>query len=89
MWSWYALYGEDGYEVLSQAPIVDGKVTITDNGDETYTALCDLVDDLGNKITGECVAYYDSVNPYMRKSSVIRQPKAKRLSEMPVRSLRK
>lgn len=89
MWSWYALYGEDGYEVYSQAPIVDGTLTITDNGDDTYNVVCDLVDDLGNKITGECVCYYEVEMPYMRKAAADRQTNAKRLSPKPVRSLRK
>ena len=69
MWSWYVAYGEDGYETIGQAPIVDGTVTITDNGDETFTAVCDLVDDLGNKITGECTAYFEAVGPYYRKAA--------------------
>jgi hypothetical protein len=69
MWSWYVAYGEDGYEAVGQAPIIDGTVTITDNGDETFTAVCDLVDDLGNKITGECTAYFEAVGPYYRKAA--------------------
>lgn len=69
MWSWYVAYGEDGYETVGQAPIVGGTVMITDNGDETYTAVCDLVDDLGNKITGECTAYFEAVGPYYRKAA--------------------
>ena len=69
MWSWYVAYAEDGYDISGQAPVVDGTVIITDNGDETYTAVCDLVDDLGNKITGECTAYFESVGPYYRKVS--------------------
>ena len=69
MWSWYVAYGDDGYETIGQAPIVDGTVTITDNGDETFTAVCDLVDDLGNKITGECTAYFEAVGPYYRKAA--------------------
>lgn len=69
MWSWYVAYGDDGYETVGQAPIVDGTVTITDNGDETFTAVCDLVDDLGNKITGECTAYFETVSPYYRKAA--------------------
>jgi hypothetical protein len=69
MWSWYVAYGDDGYETIGQAPIVDGTMTITDNGDETFTAVCDLVDDLGNKITGECTAYFEAVGPYYRKAA--------------------
>lgn len=69
MLSWYVEYGEDGYETVGMAPIVDGTVTITDNGDETYTAVCDLVDDLGNKITGVCTSYFETVGPYYRKAA--------------------
>jgi hypothetical protein len=55
MWSWYNLYYD--YSVIGAAPIVDGKVVIVDNGDETFTVTIDVVDDMGNKLTGECVAY--------------------------------
>lgn len=57
MWSWYMLY--DGYDVIGSAPIVDGSISIMDNGDETYTISIDVVDDIENKITGECVAFAD------------------------------
>ena len=56
MWSWYNLYN-DNNDVISAAPIVDGEVVIMDNGDETFTVTIDVVDDLGYKLTGECVAY--------------------------------
>ena len=55
MWSWYNLY--DDYGVIGAAPIVGGEVVIADNDDDTFTVTIDVVDDLGNKITGECVAY--------------------------------
>lgn len=57
MWSWYMLY--DGYDVIGSAPIVDGSISIMDNGDETYTISIDVMDDIENKITGECVAFAD------------------------------
>jgi hypothetical protein len=56
MWSWYSLYN-DNNDVISAAPIVDGEVAIVDNGDETFTVTINVVDDLGHKLTGECVAY--------------------------------
>ena len=56
MWSWYSLYN-DNNDVISAAPIVDGEVVIVDNGDETFTVTINVVDDLGHKLTGECVAY--------------------------------
>lgn len=56
MWSWYSLY-DDNYDVVGAAPIVGGEVVITDNGDDTFTVTINVVDDLGYKITGECVAY--------------------------------
>ena len=58
MWSWYYYYDESG-EIAGQAPIVEGSFTIVDNGDDTFTASFDLVDDCGNSITGECVAYFE------------------------------
>lgn len=57
MWSWYMLY--DGYDIIGSAPVVDGSVTIENNGDETYTVTIDVVDDLENKITGTCEAFAD------------------------------
>ena len=56
MWSWYNLY-DASYNVIGAAPIVDGEVVIADNGDDTFTVTIDVVDDMGNKLTGECVAY--------------------------------
>lgn len=55
MWSWYCHYDENG-DVTDAAPIVGGEITITDNGDETFTVTINVVDDLGYKLTGECVA---------------------------------
>lgn len=57
-WSWYYLR-DLSLEVLGKAPIMGGKLIITDNGDGTHTATVDLVDSLGNNITGECTAYYE------------------------------
>ena len=56
MWSWYYLY-DASYNVIGAAPIVDGEVVIADNGDDTFTVTINVVDDLGYKLTGECVAY--------------------------------
>ncbi|MBO7286589.1 MAG: hypothetical protein J6U69_08370, partial [Alistipes sp.] len=56
MWSWYSLYDADN-SVIGSAPIVGGEITITDNGDETFTVTIAVVDDLGHNLTGECTAY--------------------------------
>jgi hypothetical protein len=56
MWSWYYLYDASN-NVIGAAPIVDGEVVIADNGDDTFTVTINVVDDLGYKLTGECVAY--------------------------------
>ncbi|MBQ5595100.1 MAG: BACON domain-containing protein [Alistipes sp.] len=50
-WSWYHWDG-------GRAPIVGGKITFVDNGDDTMTVVMDLVDDAGYKITGECTAEF-------------------------------
>ena len=51
VWSWYFRFTEYR-DILDSAPIVDGSVTIEDNGDSTHTINIDVVDDLGNKLTG-------------------------------------
>lgn len=56
MWSWYSLYDADN-SVIGSAPIVGGEITITDNGDDTFTVTIAVVDDLGHNLTGECTAY--------------------------------
>lgn len=56
MWSWYSLYDAD-YSVIGSTPIVGGEITITDNGDDTFTVTIAVVDDLGHNLTGECTAY--------------------------------
>lgn len=56
VWSWYTRYTLDR-DILGSAPVVDGEVTIEDNGDNTHTVTIDVVDDLGNKITGSCKGY--------------------------------
>ena len=56
MWSWYSLYDAD-YSVIGSTPIVGGEITITDNGDETFTVTIAVVDDLDHNLTGECTAY--------------------------------
>mgnify|MGYP003304097072 CR=1 FL=1 len=68
MWSWYNLYN-DNNDVISAAPIVDGEVVIVDNGDETFTVTINVVDDLGHKLTGKCVAYGEF---YGTRSQVVR-----------------
>ena len=55
VWSWYYLY-DDYRDILGSAPLVDGEMTIEDNGNGTYTLTIDFVDDCGNKITGVCVS---------------------------------
>lgn len=57
MWSWY--FEREGYDVIGKAQIVDGKMTITDNGDGTHTANINFVDTLGHTISGECTAEFE------------------------------
>ena len=56
VWSWYTRYTLDR-DILGSAPVVNGEVTIEDNGDNTHTVTIDVVDDFGNKITGSCKGY--------------------------------
>ena len=49
--SWYTRTNSLG-QILGRAPIAEGSVTITDNGDGTHTATFSLEDDAYNKITG-------------------------------------
>lgn len=53
VWSWYTLFTDDR-TILGQAPIVGGEINIEENGDTTYTVTIDVVDDIGNRITGSC-----------------------------------
>lgn len=55
VWSWYTHYTNDR-DIISSAPIVGGEISIEDNGDNTHTISVDVVDDLGNKLTGVCIA---------------------------------
>ena len=59
--SWYAEL-EDGYATGVMAPLTEGTVTVTLNGDGTQTYTFDCKDDMGNKITGSVTAspYSDS-----------------------------
>jgi hypothetical protein len=68
MWSWYSLYN-DNNDVISAAPIVDGEIVITESGNDTFTVRIDVVDDLGNSLTGECIAYGEF---YGTRSQVVR-----------------
>ena len=62
VWSWYTRYTEDR-DILGSAPITDGTVTIADNGDNTHTITINVVDDLGNNLTGVCTG---EVTTYLR-----------------------
>ena len=50
-YSWYIRLAKGNVSAAS-APISDGSVTITDNGDGTHTATFNLKDDAFNNITG-------------------------------------
>ena len=50
-YSWYLRTSKVG-TMVTTAPIANGSVTITDNGDGTHTATFDLEDDALNKISG-------------------------------------
>lgn len=50
-WSGYFQYN-DNETLKSYAPIVGGKMVVSDNNDGSQRAVFDFVDDLGNKITG-------------------------------------
>lgn len=50
-YSWYTKTSSMG-QTLGRAPIAEGSVTITDNGDGTHTATFSLEDDAFNKISG-------------------------------------
>ena len=53
--SWYAEL-EGGYATGVMAPLTEGTVTVTLNGDGTQTYTFDCKDDIGNKITGSVTA---------------------------------
>ncbi len=53
--SWYAEL-EGGYATGVMAPLTEGTVTVTLNGDGTQTYTFDCKDDVGNKITGSVTA---------------------------------
>ena len=53
--SWYAEL-EGGYATGVKAPLTEGTVTVTLNGDGTQTYTFDCTDDMGNKITGSVTA---------------------------------
>lgn len=50
-YSWYLRTSKSG-AMVTTAPIAEGSVTITDNGDGTHTATFNLEDDAYNKISG-------------------------------------
>ena len=50
-YSWYTQLETETQEAFS-VPVVDGKMTIQANEDGTHTAVFDLRDDKGNKLTG-------------------------------------
>lgn len=53
--SWYAEL-EGGYASGVMAPLTEGTITVTLNGDNTHTYTFDCTDDMGNKITGSVTA---------------------------------
>ncbi|MBR2858626.1 MAG: hypothetical protein IKB90_00840 [Alistipes sp.] len=77
--SWYALLNFETEETLAVAPVKTGTVTISKEG-EDYSVAFDLKDDLGNAITGTCVAYVDiyseAAGASLLSASVNNQPKA-------------
>lgn len=60
-WYLYADAEEGGFTQM--APIIDGEIKIVDNGDETMTVTFDVVDDIGNKITGSFAGYAEVYGP--------------------------
>ena len=50
-YSWYLRTSKSG-DMVTTAPIAEGSVTVTDNGDGTHTAKFNLKDDAYNNITG-------------------------------------
>ncbi len=71
--SWYAEL-EGGYASGVMAPLTDGTITVTLNGDGTQTYTFDCTDDEGYKITGSVTA-----NPYSSGYALSKgaQPKSK------------
>lgn len=61
MWSWYYHYA-DYTSVTASSPIASGVVAVTENSDGTLTVSVDVVDDMGNRIAGECRSENISLN---------------------------
>ena len=57
--SWYWKL-ENFYEVIGMAPLKSGEVTISFEENKICTVVIDVVDDLGNKITGTCTGKFVS-----------------------------
>lgn len=51
-WSWYEIYDEND-EWVGGAPLVDGKLVISDNADGSQHVVADFKDDLGHSIKAE------------------------------------
>ncbi len=58
--TWYRLTGPYGAATTTQAPLVDGVITITDNGNDNYTIEIDAYDDVGNHITASHTGFMQS-----------------------------
>ena len=55
--SWYWKL-ENFYDIIGKAPIKSGEVTISFGEEKMCTVVIDVVDDLGNKITGTCTGKF-------------------------------
>ncbi len=83
--SWYAEL-EGGYATGVMAPLTEGTVTVTLNGDGTQTYTFDCKDDMGNKITGSVTATPFSSGYALSKDA---QPKTKTYTmQLPKRVVR-
>ena len=82
--SWYAQMNFETEEALAAAPVKTGTVTISKEGEE-YSVAFDLKDDLGNAITGTCVAYAEiyseAAGASLLSASVNNQPKAPKFAK--------
>jgi hypothetical protein len=68
-WSWYDLY--DGDNWIGGAPIVDGKITISNNANSTQHIVVDVKDDAGYTIKAEFDTDLYGVSPLATRNGAI------------------